>query len=41
MLTTQGHELEELLLEDKELRGSIAGYKWMVEEAQKMTETLK
>jgi hypothetical protein len=33
MLTKQGHQLEELPLEDKELRRSIAAYKWMVEEA--------
>jgi hypothetical protein len=36
MLIKQGYQLEELPLEDRELRRSIATYKWMMEEGPKM-----
>ena len=35
-LIKQGHQLEELPLEDAELRRSIDAYKWMVEEIPRM-----
>ena len=34
-LIKQGHQLEELPLEDAELRRSLAAYKWMMEEVPK------